>query len=261
LKVWRRALVGVAILLLAGLVLLWFLPARLAMPWLDARMGGMQLQGVSGLLWDGRAERVVTAKGQNLGALQWQLSRLALVGDNRLHVELHGEKVDFVGSMRGDKAADATWTDVQMRLDLQVLGTGPLVLGGWPRGTLRATANTIQLRGGWPWSLDTRVHWQDAVLRLPRQGDLRMGNLHADLRAVNGVIEGHVQDDGDGPLRVDGRLQLSPLGRRFLAVAAPRGPQPDLQRWLSDFGVTDTDGVTHINYSGGLAAAIRQEKR
>jgi general secretion pathway protein N len=261
LKVWRTVFTGIAILLLAVLVLLWFLPARLAMPWLDTRLNGLQLQGVSGLLWEGRAARVVTAKGENLGALQWQLSRYALLGDNRLHLELHGERVDFVGTMTGGKATDAAWTDVQMRIDLAMLGSGPLVLGGLPRGTLEASGGNIQLRGGWPWSLDTRVHWRDAVLRIPRQGDLRLGNLHADLRAVNGVIEGHVQDDGDGPLRVDGRLQLSPLGRRFTAVAAPRGQPPDIQRWLAGFGATDADGVTHINYSGGLAAAIHQEKR
>lgn len=259
-KVWRTAFLGIAILLLAALVLLWFLPARLAMPWLDARLNGVQLQGVSGLLWDGRAERVVTAKGQNLGALQWRLSRFALIGDNRLHVELHGEKVDFVGTMTGGKATEATWTDVQMRLDLDTLGPGFMVLGGLPRGTFQVTASNIQLRGGWPWSLDTRVHWQDAVLRLPRQEDLKLGSLHADLRAVNGVIEGHVQDAGDGPLRVDGRLQLSPLARRFTAVAAPRGQHPEIRRWLSAFGATDADGVTHINYSGGLAAAIHREQ-
>jgi len=261
LKVWRTALTGVAILLVAGFVLFWFLPARLAMPWLEARMSGVQLQGVSGLVWDGRAERVLTAKGENLGALQWQLSRLALLGRNQLHVELHGERVDFVGSMKGGKAADATWTDVQMRIDLDVLGNGPIVLGGLPRGTLRLAVGHVELRGGWPWSLDTQVRWQDAVLRIPRQADLRLGNLHADLRAVNGVIEGHLQDDGDGPLRVDGRLQLSPLARRFIAVAAPRGNHPDIQRWLAGFGATDAEGVTHINYSGGLAAAIQREKR
>ncbi|QNK00332.1 type II secretion system protein N [Dyella telluris] len=260
-KVWRTALISLVIVLLAALALLWFLPARCALPWMQARLSGVQLQEVSGLLWDGQAGRVVTTKGENLGVLQWRLSRLAVLGDNRLHVELHGPRVDFVGSMTGKQAAEATWTDVQMRLDLDVLGTGPLVLGTWPRGTLQVSAGRIELRGGWPWSLDTRVQWRNAVLRAPRQADLPLGNLHADLHAVNGVIEGHLQDDGDGPLRVDGRLQLSPLARRFTAVAGARGHHPELQRWLASFGTTDADGTTHINYSGGLAAAIHGEKR
>jgi general secretion pathway protein N len=78
---------------------------------------------------------------------------------------------------------------------------------------------------------------------------------------VNGVIEGHLQDDGRGPLRIDGRLQLSPLARRFNAVAATRGNNPALQRWLATFGAVDADGVTHINYSGGLAAAMPGKPR
>lgn len=260
-KVWRTALISLVLLLLAAVAVLWFLPARWALPWIQGRLGGVQLQEVSGLLWDGQAGRVITARGDNLGTLQWRLSRLALLGDNRLHVELHGPRVDVVGSMTGRQATEATWTDVQMRLDLDVLGAGPLVLGAWPRGTLQVVAHRIELRGGWPWSLDTRVHWQNAVLRAPRREDLVLGDLHADLRAVNGVIEGHLQDDGDGPLRVDGRLQLSPLSRRFTAVAGARGHHPELQRWLAGFGTTDADGTTHINYSGGLAAAIHGEKR
>jgi general secretion pathway protein N len=261
LKVWRTALTGLLALLIAAFALLWFLPARWAMPWLDARLNGVRLQQVSGLLWDGKAGKVLSARGENLGTLQWQLSRAVLLGDNRLHVELHGPRVDVVGTMTGSRATEATWTDVQMRIDLDVLGGGPLVLGGLPRGTLRVAAGSIELRGGWPWSMDTQVEWRDAVLSMPRQGDLRLGSVHAELRAANGVIDGPVQDDGHGPLRVDGHLQLSPLARRFDAVAAPRGSHPTLQRWLAGFGAVDADGVTHIHYSGGLAAAIHGEQR
>lgn len=260
-KVWRTALTGLLALLIAAFALLWFLPARWAMPWLDARLNGVRLQQVSGLLWDGKAGKVLSARGENLGTLQWQLSRAVLLGDNRLHVELHGPRVDVVGTMTGSRATEATWTDVQMRIDLDVLGGGPLVLGGVPRGTLWVAAGSIELRGGWPWSMDTQVEWRDAVLSMPRQGDLRLGSVHAELRAANGVIDGPVQDDGHGPLRVDGHLQLSPLARRFDAVAAPRGSHPTLQRWLAGFGAVDADGVTHIHYSGGLAAAIHGEQR
>lgn len=251
---------GLLALLVAVLALLCFLPASWALPWLNARMNGVQLQDVSGLVWDGRAGRVLSAKGEDLGVLQWQLSRMALLGDNRLHVELHGPRVDVAGSMRGKRASEAVWTDVQMRIDLAVLGNGPVLLGGWPRGTLHVSAGMIELRGGWPWTLDGRVQWQDAAL-LRRQGAMALGQLQADLHAVNGVIVGHVQDDGHGPLRIDGDLQLSPLARRFTAVASPRGQQPALQHWLAAFGPADADGATHINYSGGLAAAFRQEQR
>lgn len=252
---------GLLALLIAAFALLWFLPARWAMPWLDTRLNGVRLQDVSGLVWEGRAGQVLSARGENLGTLQWRLSRYALLGDNRLHLALHGPRVDVVGTMTGSRATDATWTDVQMRIDLAVFGGGPVLLGGVPRGTLRVAAGNVQLRGGWPWSMDARVDWQDAALSLPRQDALQLGSMHADLHAVNGVIDGPVKDDGNGPLRVGGRLQLSPLARRFDAVAAPRRNDPALQRWLAGFGAVDADGVTHIHYSGGLAAAIHGGQR
>jgi len=260
LKVWRTAITGLLALLAIVFALLWFLPARWALPWLNARMNGVPLQNVSGSVWDGRAGQVLSARGENLGALQWQLSRRALLGDNRLHVELHGPRVDFSGNMAGRQATEATWTDVQMRIDLDLLGAGPLLLGGLPRGSLRATARSIELRGGWPWMLDAQLQWQDAVLRTTRE-NLPLGNLQAQLRASNGVIEGRLQDDGQGPLRIDGQLQLSPLARRFTAEAATRGRQPALQHWLSSYGETDAEGVTHIHYSGGLAAAMPEKPR
>ena len=83
---------GLLALLVAAFALLWFLPARWALPWLDARLNGVRLQDVSGLVWNGKAARVLSARGENLGALQWQLSRMALFGDNRLHLELHGDR-------------------------------------------------------------------------------------------------------------------------------------------------------------------------
>lgn len=255
-KHWRTVLFGLLALVAIGILLLWYLPARWVMPLMASRLNGVRLEEVSGPLWDGRAGQVISAKGSDLGRANWQLSRRALLGDNRLHFELHGPRIEFSGSMTGANAADAQWTDVHMRLDLEVLAAHLTLPTGQPRGTLDMTASKVQLRGGWPLTLDARGHWVDAMVLTPRQGEIPLGTLQLSLHASNGVIEGHLADSGQGPLRIDGRLQLSPLARRFTAVAASRGNAPALQRWLSGFGATDADGVTHINYSGGLAAAV-----
>ncbi len=260
-KYWRAALFGVLALAALGFVLLWYMPARWVMPLLASRLNGVRLEEVSGQLWDGQAGQVISAKGTNLGRANWKLSRRALLGDNKLHFELHGPRIDFSGGMTGPNAADAQWTDVHMRLDLDVLAANLTLPTGQPRGTPDMTAGKVQLRGGWPLTLDARGQWVDAKVLTPRQGELPLGALQLSLHASNGVIEGHLKDSGQGPLRIDGRLQLSPLARRFTAVAAPRGNVPALQRWLSGFGATDADGVTHITYSGGLAAAMPGGKR
>lgn len=257
----RTALVGLLALLSIAAAAVWFLPARWAMPWLAPRLNGLRLEEVSGLLWDGGAGKVISPHGDDLGRLTWQLSRRALLGDNRLHVHLQGARAELSGRMTGANAGDAHWTDVQMRVDLDLLGNSAALPMGRPRGVIEFSANDIQLHGGWPLRMDGQLRWHDAAVRTTRLGEFPLGTLHMTLQANNGVLEGHLQDGGDGPLRVDGQLQLSPLARRFTAEAAARQVDSPLQRWLSALGSTDARGITHINYSGGLAAAMAGEKR
>lgn len=255
-KHWRTAWAGLLALLAIGLIVVCFLPARWALPWLAPRMNGLRLQAVSGSVWDGQAGQVLSPRGENLGRVSWQLSRSALWGEQQLQVNLQGPRVDFSGRMNGRSGSDAHWTDVQMRADLAVFGHALALPLGQPGGVVQVSARDVQLHGGWPLSLDAQLHWQDAILNAPRRGELALGNLHMQLRAGNGVIEGHLQDDGQGPLHIDGQLQLSPLARRFVAQAQAREPGSPVQRWLQGLGTTDAKGMTHIHYSGGLAAAL-----
>lgn len=256
-KHWRIALAALLGLLLIGAAFVWFMPARWVVPLLAGRLNGIQLEQVSGLLWSGRAGRVLSAKGEELGQLEWQLSRRALLGDTDCVIDLQGIRLEFHGRMQGRSATEALWTDVHMRADLGLLNANlALPGGGQPRGTIKADVPRAQLQGGWPLLLDADLDWQDASLRAPRQGDIPLGALRLSLKGNSGVIDGHLADNGDGPLRIDGTLQLSPLGWRFNAVAAPRRSAPTLTRWLATFGAVDADGVTHIHYTGGLAATL-----
>lgn len=242
-------------LLAIGFLLLWFMPARWAMPWLASRLPGVRLQEVSGLLWDGRAGQVLTSRGENLGQVSWQLSRRVLLGDTLFRVNLSGPRLGFSGQMSGHSSADALWTDVHLHADLDLLPANFTLPMGRPRGSVELTASHVQLHGGWPLELDAQLQWQSAALLTPRNGGISLGTLQLGLQGSSGVISGHLQDDGQGPLRIDGELQLSPLARRFTAQASPRGTNVSLQRWLAGLGTTDANGTTHINYSGGLAAA------
>lgn len=255
-KHWRIALAGLLGLLFIGFALVWFMPARWVVPLISGRLNGVQLEEVSGLLWHGHAGRVVSAKGEDLGQLDWQLSRSALLGDPQWLVDLQGSRVQFHGRMQGRNATEALWTDVHMSTDLDLFDTRFALPAGKPRGTLKVDAPKVQLQGGWPLVMDAHFEWQDASLLTPRYGQLSLGALQLAMHGSNGVIEGHLYDSGQGPLHIDGSLQLSPLAWRFNAVAAPREAAPALSRWLSGFGPVDADGVTRIHFSGGLAAAM-----
>lgn len=248
-KILLLVLAGVA----ASLVLLvWFLPARWVVSRMEARLHGAQLLQVEGSVWNGRAAQLMTADGQSLGQLQWQLSRRLLLGEVVLHVELDGPMARFRGdlSRHGDLAQ---WHDVHAQLVLDAMEPPPRTAWGEPRGTLTLTAEQAQVRAGWPESLRAAVHWNDVAMRVD-QRDLLLGPLSAELTGSHGVISAHVHDDGAGPLHLQGQLQISPLGWRLVGELAARDNDPALQRWMASFGTPDAQGIIHLQRGAGLGA-------
>ncbi len=242
-------------LVLAAALLLWFLPARWALPWIEPKLHGLRLQQVQGLLWEGRATQVRAVDGRALGQLQWQLSRRALLGQAQLQLNLQGPRLDFSGQMQQLPDGRAEWRRVSLRAELAALAPHAKSPLGQPRGELQLTAERAVLQGGWPLQLQATAQWQHAVMRT-REGDVALGNLQWQAQARNGVIDAQVLDDGHGPLQVDGQMVVSPLGWRLDAKLRARQTEPTLHRWLMGLGPPDAAGTVHIKRSGGLAASL-----
>ena len=254
-KYLRKGLLGLAALLLAGALLLWFLPARWMQPRIEARLHGLRLAQVQGLLWDGRAGQVLTADGRVLGSLRWRLSRRALLGEGRLQLDLAGPQLGFTGAMRQLPGGRVEWYAVTLHAELAALHprlTSPL---GQPGGTLQLTVAHALLQGGWPLQLQATAQWQHATLQT-HAGALALGELQAQAQAHDGVIQAQLRDDGHGPLQVVAQALLSPLGWRLDATLRARQTDPALRRWLSTLGPADADGTVHIHRRGGLAGKM-----
>ncbi|MDE2308800.1 MAG: type II secretion system protein N [Xanthomonadaceae bacterium] len=254
-KYLRYSLVGIGVLVTAAVLLLWFLPARWALPWAEPQLHGLRLRQVHGLLWEGRAGQVLAADGRPLGQLHWQLSRRLLLGKLQVRLDFKGPHVDFAGTMRRAAGGRVAWRKVDARIDLAALGARAVSPLGRPRGELQLTIEHALLQGGWPLRLQAHAQWRHAVMRT-RDGDVALGDLAADAQAHSGVIEAQLHDDGRGPLQVGGRLQLSPLGWRVDATLRPRQTGPSLRRWLTRSGPPDADGAVHIHRSSGLAGSM-----
>ncbi|MFC5438128.1 type II secretion system protein N [Rhodanobacter umsongensis] len=249
----RKSLLGLGVLLLTAAVLLWFLPARWALPWIEPQLHGLRLQQVQGSVWDGRAAEVTAPDGGVLGQLQWRLSRLALLGQLRLQLRFNGPQLHVSGTMArlpGDRIA---LDDANMRGDLSALHIDPGPPWGQPRGELQLSVDQAVLQGGWPLKLHGQAHWRHAVMHTSR-GDVVLGELEMQAQAHGGVIEAQLRDDGNGPLHVDGQWQLSPLGWRLDATLRPRQTDPSLRHWLAGLGPASPDGSVPVHRSGGLAA-------
>lgn len=252
-KILRKILPAVAVLLLAAAALLWWLPARWALPLLQPSLHGLRLQQVGGTLWDGRAGQVLAPDGRALGQLQWQLSRRALFGQVELQVDFDGPQFGFRGHMQKLPAGQVAWNGVQARVELSALTDPRLRLPlGQPRGELALHAEHALLQGGWPLEMRAGLQWRQAAMHM-KNGDVALGNLHGTLAAQGGVIHAQWQDDGQGPLRTTGDLQLSPLGWRLATELQPRQDDPALRRWLAALGRADAEGTVHVERHGGLA--------
>ena len=252
----RKSLLGLGVLLLASAVLLWFLPARWLMPWVEPQLHGWRLQQVQGSLWQGRAAEVVSPGGEMVGELQWRVSRLALLGRLLSRVSFNGPQLQFsttVERLPGDRIV---LSDANLHGELSALGHDFTSPWGQPRGEMQVAAPQAELQGGWPLRLEARVHWKRAVMRTPH-GDVALGELQMQAQAQGGVIQAQVHDDGNGPLHVDGQIQLSPLGWRLDATLRPRQTDPSLHRWLASLGPASADGGVAIHRSGGLATPAR----
>lgn len=259
-KLLKKILSAVAVLLLAAAALLWWLPARWAVPLLQPSLHGMRLQQLGGTVWDGRAGAVLAANGRVLGRLQWRLSRRALLGHVEAQLDFAGPQFDFGGHVRRLSATQLEWRDVHARVALSALSDPRLRLPlGQPQGELDLRAEHALLQGGWPLQLQAEWQWRQAAMHM-QNGAVALGNLHGTLAAQEGVIHAQWRDDGEGPLRTSGELQLSPLGWRLAAELQPRQGDPALRRWLAALGKPDADGTLHIERSGGLLAASSKGK-
>jgi general secretion pathway protein N len=255
LKLLRICLIGLASLLLLAALLLWFLPARWVMPWLQPRLHGLQLQQVSGSLWDGRADQVLGADGGSLGRLQWQLSRRALLGRQALRLSFDGPQLAFSGDLQRHEHGQIVAHGLRMRADAALLDRylkSPL---GQPRGELTLSLDHLRLQGGWPMEMQGQARWQHALMHTG-EGDIALGTLLLTAHAHGGVIGATWRDDGHGPLQVRGQLQLSPLGWRLDSILRARHTDLLLQRWLARLGPISPDGSVHIQYRGGLAGSV-----
>lgn len=249
---WKKLLLGLAVVLVALALLVWFAPARWVAPMVETRLHGAQLREVSGSVWDGRVGELVLADGTVLGRLDWRLSHRALFGQVRLHVALEGPAIRGHGDFARD-GDTASWRGVQLHVALDALSHPPTTPWGVPQGELALDLEQMQVLKGWPDSVSGRMRWPRASMQTP-QGTIALGDLMADLSGSHGVIRADLRDGGNGPLALAGVVQLSPIGWRLDARLSARDHEPALQHWLARLGPPDAQGVTHLQRGAGVGA-------
>lgn len=244
---WPWLLVIVLMLLAAAV---WWFPARWAWQMVRADYPAVHVGDINGSVWDGHADGVVVA-GQELGTLRWTLGHAALLGDVRGTLDLRGAGVMANGHIARDDNGAIVVRDAHFRVPMGRLK----VL--WPNGTellgqLRGDVAQAHLVHGWPVRLDAHVRWHDAGM-VTHGRKVALGQWLSRWQASgDAAITATLRDDGSGPLRLHGRLTVTPVGWRVKADLEPRQAGIVLHRWLRDMGQPTADGGVRIERHGGL---------
>jgi len=228
---WRGVLVGVAAYLLFLLVAA---PAVKVLPLFQSRLQNIQLAGVEGSLWSGKAAQLDVSPLQ-LKDVRWSFRPFSLfVGraEFKIHSQLEAQKIrakvgstflgrPYLSDLRGRIRANDL---------LYWLGLKPVQLDGqldfhiddveWSESGLPAMAGTV-----W-WSL----------ARLVSPLELVLGNAQLDTQIEDAVTRGTLQATG-GALLVQADVELKPDGAyRFDADIQQKGDVPQaVVKFLSAF--------------------------
>ncbi|MCC2617043.1 type II secretion system protein N [Aestuariibacter halophilus] len=248
-RVWQWTVTAIAIYLIALLVTL---PARQVLPHLPLP-ASVQVQGVSGTVWQGKAQQV-WIDGLPIHGLEWQISPWhLLIGQARVSLKAgnarDSEEVSLSGPLAvplwGEPAIEAESLELYLPTDL-VIAKLPLPLPVNAGGRFKVSIDTLQYAGRCQ-QLQGKGQWLNASVAGTR-GPIALGNFDAQLMCDDGSVMIGVRPPNEFGLTADAtvspELQFSVIGRFKPADNLPE----EVHQAAAFFGKTDAEGYYAINF-------------
>jgi len=249
-RVLRYGLLGVLAFILSLLLLA---PATLVTDRLAERLTGFSAQAVEGQATEGSA-RGVRWRGVWIERLNWNWQALALLtGWLEFQLDADDPEIKLNAKLAVNPARRWRLRDANGQLLLARLGAlvGPAKLP--LQGVVKFNLRELSLNAaGHPQTADGVVHLLNARTTLGQPlnlGDFTVQLMPATPEGIQGAVK-----DNDGPLALEGALNLLPDGRyRFTGHAAVReAGNPALRQAMNLLGPPGGDGRWALNYSGVL---------
>ena len=247
-KLWPLLALGIGAFLLFGL---FTLPAKAVLSFFETP--GITLGGVSGTLWNGRAQAVRSGT-LHIGSVEWQLDILRLF-TGKLGADVRVTRGD--GFAQGSIAA-APGGRITLRGFNASLPVGALppnvVRGGWT-GTLNLKLGQLTLENSWPVAATGTVEVTDLVG--PASRPAALGNYRvvfpAEGAGTADALTGTLTDTG-GPLAVNGTVQLNKNQSYLVSglIATRPGAPGDMTRTLEMLGEPDSEGRRQFAIEGSM---------
>jgi general secretion pathway protein N len=231
------------------------LPAEMILPRLHSR--GIAAAGVSGSIWSGSAAAMQVGT-INLGSTQWSMNFLPLF-TGKLSANVRVKRDDGTVSAKVSSGFGKRSTISDLKGSLPVASLGGLGLpGGW-LGDVRINLPNIELENGWPVRLEGSVDALNLVGPASQPTELgnfrvNFSNAKAQDSAQGGGVTGVLESAGEGPLDVQGTLQLMP-NRVYVInaqVATTANAPANITKALQYLGPPDAQGRRPLSVSGSL---------
>ena len=248
----KRQIIGYSALgLLAYLLfLVWTFPADRAVALLRPQIPQLQMSGITGTVWSGRAA-TLHYQNQRVSRLTWQFRPLTLFkAQPTFTITFNGE--GRTGTANVGIRPDGTLVIEEANAQLpmaelsQQLGI-PISLGG----AVNVAMDKITINNNFVQSAEGKLQWRDASMTASILQ--KLGNFNVQISTEDAGIKALINDES-GPLQLDGTARLINDGSyQFSAKAAVRDAQQTLlQQVLRAAGRQEPDGRTLIEYHGRL---------
>src|SRR5688500_15786852 len=246
-----RFLRALVVLLLLALVLLaglaWTAPAEVAYRYARDRLGPIALSGISGSVWDGRAEQV-TAFGRGIGALDWHVRKSPLLSRRAIaQLKLGGAGID--AQARVDAARDVVRLEgLTLALPAAMLGPALDIPALVFEGRVVLDVPEAEIVGGYLRSARGSATWKD--IGVQGAAVARMPGIRAEFApAADGSIVATIRDLG-GALAIDGRVTIRDGKFDSETRLSLREPAPQLGEMLKFIGERTPDGASLLRVQG-----------
>ena len=248
-RIVRWLLVLLLLLVALAGVLVWTAPAPIAYRLLRGHLGTVELAGLSGSAWQGRAEQVAVA-AVPLGALDWSLDKAPLLG-GVLHgtATLVGKDLEARAMITAGKEV-LTLEDLHVQLPASALAPALDIPALVLLGRIELDVDFAEIRAGMLHRAQGTAHWRE--LGISGGTAAMLPGLGAEFRdAPGGGIAADVHDLG-GPLAVNGKVLI--VDGRFTSETTLllREDNPQIAELLKFIGERTPDGGSLLRIEGEL---------
>jgi general secretion pathway protein N len=250
-KLLRRLFLLLLVLAVIGGVIAWTLPAELALRWFRPDLGPLQLSGISGTVWQGRASSA-TAFATPLGALDWSVEKSPLLLRRVVaRIGLSGGALALDGDVTRDADGSLIVHNMTFQLPAETAAPALDIPALKLHGTIEGRIGDARLANGWVSGARGSARWRDAAVS--GEAEARLGELQAEFASQpDGSIAGTVKDDGSSNLEVAGQFAITSGQFNATARLVARNGDAQVAEALRYVGEPQPDGSSLLKINGQL---------